>query len=32
MITHRYPLDEFLSAFAVAQSPSAGAKVMIEIA
>jgi threonine dehydrogenase-like Zn-dependent dehydrogenase len=32
MITHRYPLDDFLSAFAVAQSPSAGAKVMIEIA
>ena len=31
MISHRFGLDEFLDAFAVAQSPAAGAKVMIEI-
>lgn len=32
MITHRFPLDAFDEAFRVAQSPSAGAKVMIEVA
>jgi threonine dehydrogenase-like Zn-dependent dehydrogenase len=32
VITHRFPLDDFLDAFAVAQQPAAGAKVMIEIA
>ncbi len=32
MITHRFPLDEFLLAFEVARSPDAGAKVMIDIA
>ena len=31
-ITHRFPLDSFVEAFEVAQSPDAGAKVMIEIA
>ena len=31
MITHRFALDDFLEAFAVAQSPDAGAKVMIEM-
>ncbi len=31
MITHRFPLDDFVDAFAVAQSPDRGAKVMIEI-
>ncbi len=29
MITHRFGIDDFLEAFAVAQSPDAGAKVMI---
>lgn len=29
MITHRYGLDDFIEAFAIAQSPDAGAKVMI---
>ena len=32
MITHRFPLDDLQEAFAVARSPEAGAKVMIEIA
>ena len=32
MITHRFPLDDFVEAFELAQSPDAGAKVMIEIA
>ncbi len=32
MITHRFALDDFLDAFAVASNPDAGAKVMIEIA
>ncbi|MFK7898760.1 MAG: zinc-binding dehydrogenase [Myxococcota bacterium] len=32
MITHRFGLDDFLEAFAIAQSPDAGAKVMIEMA
>ncbi len=32
MITHRFRLEEFHEAFAIAQSPDAGAKVMIEIA
>ena len=32
MITHRFPLDDFLEAFEVARSPDAGAKVMIDIA
>jgi threonine dehydrogenase-like Zn-dependent dehydrogenase len=32
MITHRFGLDDFLEAFSVAQSPDAGAKVMIDIA
>lgn len=31
MITHRFPLADFGEAFSVAQSPDAGAKVMIEI-
>ena len=31
MITHRFALDDFLEALAVAQSPDAGAKVMIEM-
>ena len=31
MITHRFALGDFLEAMAVAQDPSAGAKVMIEI-
>lgn len=30
MITHRFGFDDFLEAFRVAQSPSRGAKVMIE--
>jgi len=32
MITHRFRLEEFHEAFAIAQSPDRGAKVMIEIA
>jgi threonine dehydrogenase-like Zn-dependent dehydrogenase len=32
MITHRFPLDDFLEAFELARSPDAGAKVMIDIA
>jgi len=32
MITHRFGLDDFLAAMAVAQDPGAGGKVMIEIA
>jgi threonine dehydrogenase-like Zn-dependent dehydrogenase len=32
MITHRFGLDDFLEAFSIAQSPDAGAKVMIEMA
>jgi threonine dehydrogenase-like Zn-dependent dehydrogenase len=32
MITHRYRLEDFHEAFAIAQSPDVGAKVMIEIA
>lgn len=32
MVTHRFPLERFDDAFAVAQDPSAGAKVMIEVA
>jgi threonine dehydrogenase-like Zn-dependent dehydrogenase len=32
MITHRFPLDRFAEALAVAQDPTAGAKVLIEIA
>jgi threonine dehydrogenase-like Zn-dependent dehydrogenase len=32
MITHRFPLDDFLEAFAVANSPTSGAKVMIDVA
>ncbi len=31
MITHRFALDDFVEAFAVASSPDAGAKVMIEM-
>lgn len=31
MITHRFGLDDFLAAMAIAQDPSAGGKVMIEI-
>ncbi|MAG29286.1 MAG: alcohol dehydrogenase [Deltaproteobacteria bacterium] len=31
MITHRFRLDEFSTAFEVAKSPDAGAKIMIEI-
>ena len=31
MITHRFRLDAFLDALAVAQDPSAGAKVMVEM-
>ena len=31
MITHRFALDDFIEALAVAQSPDAGAKVMIEM-
>lgn len=31
MITHRFQLDDFLDAMAVAKDPSVGAKVMIEI-
>lgn len=30
MITHRFGLDDFLEAFDVAQTPDAGAKIMIE--
>ena len=32
MISHRFGLEDFLEAFAIAQSPDAGAKVMIELA
>ncbi|MBW2273127.1 MAG: zinc-binding dehydrogenase [Deltaproteobacteria bacterium] len=31
MITHRFPLERFAEALAVAQDPTAGAKVLIEI-
>jgi threonine dehydrogenase-like Zn-dependent dehydrogenase len=31
MITHRFALDDFVEAFAIASSPDAGAKVMIEM-
>jgi threonine dehydrogenase-like Zn-dependent dehydrogenase len=31
MITHRFALDDFVRAFAIASSPDAGAKVMIEM-
>lgn len=31
MITHRYALDDFVEAFAVASAPDAGAKVMIHM-
>jgi len=31
MITHRFALDDFVAAFAVASSPDAGAKVMIQM-
>ena len=31
MITHRFPLNNFLEAFEIARSPDAGAKIMIEI-
>ncbi|MEZ4331199.1 MAG: alcohol dehydrogenase catalytic domain-containing protein [Myxococcota bacterium] len=31
MITHRFALDDFVAAFAVASSPDAGAKVMIHM-
>ena len=31
MITHRFALDDFREALSVAQSPDAGAKVMIEM-
>jgi threonine dehydrogenase-like Zn-dependent dehydrogenase len=31
MITHRFALDDFVQAFAIASSPDAGAKVMIEM-
>ena len=31
MITHRFPLDRFPEALAVARDPKAGAKVLIEI-
>lgn len=31
MISHRFPLAQFSNAFAIAQSPAAGAKVIIEI-
>lgn len=31
MITHRFALDDFVEAFAVASSPDAGAKVMIQM-
>lgn len=32
MITHRFPLEDFVEAFALAGSPDAGAKIMIDIA
>ncbi len=31
MITHRFALDDFVEAFAIASAPDAGAKVMIEM-
>ncbi len=31
MITHRFALDDFVEAFAIASSPDAGAKVMIQM-
>ena len=31
MITHRFPLDRFSEALAVAQDPKGGAKVLIEV-
>ena len=31
MITHRFPLEQFVEAFEVARSPDAGAKIMIDI-
>ena len=31
MITHRFPLEDFIEAFEVAKSPDAGAKIMIDL-